>query len=105
MRLTREEVDGVLVSRWETPVGALVERQKWCPESYSHGYVEHAVKSAADLKIVRFIEEARVAWAIPEIVEKCLTWLGDEPVESLEDVYACDAEARRFAREAAGRPA
>jgi len=38
-------------------------------------------------------------------VEKCLTWLGDEPVESLEDVYACDAEARRFAREAAGRPA
>ncbi len=38
-------------------------------------------------------------------MEKCLTWLGDEPVESLEDVYACDEEARRFAREAAGRPA
>ena len=43
--------------------------------------------------------------AIAEIVEKCLTWLGDEPVETIEDVYACDDEARRFAREAAGTPA
>ena len=42
---------------------------------------------------------------IPAVVEKCLSWLGDEPVESVEDVYACDEEARRFAREAAGRPA
>ena len=40
--------------------------------------------------------------AIAEVVEKCLTWLGDEPVESLDDVFACDAEARRFAAEAAG---
>ena len=39
---------------------------------------------------------------IPAVVEKCLTWLGDEPVESLDDVYACDAEARRFAAEVAG---
>ncbi len=62
------------------------------------------VLNAANEIAVQAFLEGRIAFsAIPEIVEKCLTWLGDEPVESLEDVYACDEEARRFAREAAGR--
>jgi len=64
------------------------------------------VLNAANEIAVQAFLDGRIAFlAIPEIVEKCLTWLGDEPVESLEDVYACDEEARRFAREAAGRPA
>lgn len=66
VRCRREDRDGVLVTTWETPVGTLVERQKWSPESYSHGYVEHAVKSVADLRVVRYIEEARVVTAAPE---------------------------------------
>jgi hypothetical protein len=32
-------------------------------------------------------------------VEKCLSWLGGEVVESLDEVFALDAEARRFATE------
>ena len=64
------------------------------------------VLNAANEIAAQAFLERRIAFpAIPEIVEKCLTWLGDEPVESLEDVYACDEEARRFAREAVGRPA
>ena len=64
------------------------------------------VLNAANEIAVQAFLDGRIAFpAIPEIVEKCLTWLGDEPVQSLEDVYACDEEARRFAREAAGRPA
>jgi len=64
------------------------------------------VLNAANEIAVQAFLDGRIAFlAIPEIVEKCLTWLGDEPVESLEDVYACDEEARRFAREAASRPA
>jgi 1-deoxy-D-xylulose-5-phosphate reductoisomerase len=64
------------------------------------------VLNAANEVAVQAFLDGRLAFAaIPDVVEKCLTWLGDEPLESLEDVYACDAEARRFAREAAGRPA
>jgi 1-deoxy-D-xylulose-5-phosphate reductoisomerase len=64
------------------------------------------VLNAANEVAVQAFLDGRIAFtAIPEVVEKCLTWLGDEPVESVDDVYACDEEARRFAREAAGRPA
>ena len=64
------------------------------------------VLNAANEIAVQAFLDGRIAFlAIPEIVEKCLTWLADEPVESLEDVYACDEEARRFAREAAGNRA
>jgi 1-deoxy-D-xylulose-5-phosphate reductoisomerase len=64
------------------------------------------VLNAANEVAVRAFLEGRIAFtAIPEVVEKCLTWLGDEPVDSVDDVYACDEEARKFAREAAGRPA
>jgi 1-deoxy-D-xylulose-5-phosphate reductoisomerase len=63
------------------------------------------VLNAANEVAVQVFLDGHIGFpAIAEIVEKCLTWLGDEPVESLEDVYACDEEARRFAREAANRP-
>jgi 1-deoxy-D-xylulose-5-phosphate reductoisomerase len=63
------------------------------------------VLNAANEVAVEAFLEGRLAFpGIPETVEKCLTWLGDEPVESLDDVHACDQEARRFAREAVGRP-
>jgi 1-deoxy-D-xylulose-5-phosphate reductoisomerase len=63
------------------------------------------LNAANEIAVEAFLDGRIVFTAIPEIVEKCLTWLGDEPVESLEDVYACDEEARRFAREAAAGPA
>ena len=61
------------------------------------------LNAANEIAVQAFLDGRITFLAIPEIVEKCLTWLGDEPVDSLEDVYACDQEARRFAREAAGR--
>ena len=64
------------------------------------------VLNAANEVAVQAFLDGRIGFtAIPEVVEKCLTWLGDEPVESVDDVYACDDEARKFAREAADRPA
>jgi uroporphyrinogen-III decarboxylase len=70
VRHTVTEEGGILTTRWETPVGTLAERQKWSPESYSHGYVEHAVKSLEDLRVVRYIEEARVITPGPENMAK-----------------------------------
>lgn len=40
---------------------------------------------------------------IADVVETCLERLGDEPVASIDDVFACDAAARASAREAAQR--
>jgi len=61
------------------------------------------LNAANEVAVEAFLEGRLPFLGIAEIVEKCLTWLGDEPVESVEDVYACDDEARRFAREATGR--
>ena len=61
------------------------------------------LNAANEIAVEAFLAGRLTFVGIAEIVEKCLTWLGDEPVESLDDVYACDEEARRFAREAAGR--
>ncbi len=63
------------------------------------------LNAANEVAVEAFLAGDLAFLEIAEVVEKCLTWLGDEPVESLDDVYDCDAEARRFAREAAGRPA
>ncbi len=63
------------------------------------------LNAANEVAVASFLHGAVRFSAIPEIVERCLIWLGDEPVRSLDDVYACDAEARRFAHEAAGHPA
>jgi len=62
------------------------------------------LNAANEVAVHAFLEGRLAFMRIAEVVEKCLTWLGDEPVESLDDVFACDAEARRFAVEAAGGP-
>mgnify|MGYP000855930718 CR=1 FL=1 len=59
------------------------------------------LNAANEIAVQGFLEHRLRFPAIPEIVERCLTLLGDAPVTSLDDVYACDDEARRFAREAA----
>ena len=63
------------------------------------------LNAANEVAVAAFLRGAVPFLAIAEIVERCLTWLGDEPIASLDDVYACDAEARRFAHEAAASPA
>ena len=60
------------------------------------------LNAANEIAVEAFLAGRLAFLGIAEVVEKCLTWLADEPVESLDDVYECDAEARRFAREAAG---
>ncbi len=62
------------------------------------------LNAANEVAVEAFLAGRLAFLAIAEVVEKCLTWLGDEPVESLDDVFESDAEARRFAREAAGGP-
>jgi len=58
------------------------------------------LNAANEVAVQAFLDGAIAFLAIAEVVEKCLSWLGDEPVAGLEDVYDCDAEARRFARQA-----
>jgi 1-deoxy-D-xylulose-5-phosphate reductoisomerase len=60
------------------------------------------LNAANEIAVEAFLGGRLSFLGIAEVVEKCLTWLADEPVESLDDVYEVDAEARRFAREAAG---
>jgi len=62
------------------------------------------LNAANEIAVEAFLGGRLPFLAIAEVVEKCLTWLADEPVESLDDVLACDAEVRRFAREAVAGP-
>lgn len=54
-----ENANGTLVNRWITPVGTIQEAQEWSPESFSWGYTEHAVKTVADLRVIRYMYENR----------------------------------------------
>jgi 1-deoxy-D-xylulose-5-phosphate reductoisomerase len=58
------------------------------------------LNAANEVAVQAFLEGGLGFLGIAAVVEKCLTWLGDEPIAGLEDVYACDAEARRCAHEA-----
>ena len=60
------------------------------------------LNAANEVAVAAFLDRRIGFTDIAAVVEKCLTWLGDEAVESLEDVYACDDEARRFAAGAGG---
>lgn len=53
------EADGRRVIQMHTPVGTLREVQEYSLQSFSWGYTEHAVKSAEDLRILRYIFEHR----------------------------------------------
>jgi 1-deoxy-D-xylulose-5-phosphate reductoisomerase len=58
------------------------------------------VLNAANEVAVQGFLAGRIGFTdIPPTVEKCLTWLGDAPVERLGDVFEVDREARRFAEE------
>jgi 1-deoxy-D-xylulose-5-phosphate reductoisomerase len=59
------------------------------------------LNAANEVAVQAFLDGDLGFLDIAAVVEKCLAWLGGEPVESLDDVYDCDAEARRFAAEAA----
>lgn len=50
---------GRRVTQWHTPVGMVREVQEYCPDSFSWGYTEHAIKEARDLKVIRHIFENR----------------------------------------------
>ena len=62
------------------------------------------LNAANEIAVKAFLDGRLAFLQIAEVVEKCLTWLGDEIIEGLDDVYACDLEARKFAGEAAARP-
>lgn len=52
-------LQGRRIVRWLTPAGTIQEVQEYCPESFSWGYTEHAVKSVADLRVIRYLYEHR----------------------------------------------
>ncbi|NLO75029.1 MAG: hypothetical protein GX100_13100 [candidate division WS1 bacterium] len=81
----REEKEGLFTTTWETPAGTLTARQQYSRVSFSYGYLEYPVKSAADLEIVRYIEERRVYLPIPERAGQVNRELGDfgVPVDAL----------------------
>lgn len=54
------------VTQWHTPLGTLREVEEYCPSSFSWGYLEHAVKDAGDLRILRHIFENRAYESHPE---------------------------------------
>ncbi len=62
------------------------------------------LNAANEIAVAAFLDRRIGFVDIPAVVEKSVTWLGDEPIDSLDEVYACDAEARRFAAEAVGGP-
>jgi 1-deoxy-D-xylulose-5-phosphate reductoisomerase len=58
------------------------------------------LNAANEIAVAAFLARRLAFTGIADVVEKCLTWLGDEPLHDVDDVYACDREARRFAAEA-----
>jgi 1-deoxy-D-xylulose-5-phosphate reductoisomerase len=57
------------------------------------------LNAANEIAVQAFLERRIGFLDIAMTVEKCLSWLGGEVVESLDEVFALDAEARRFATE------
>ncbi len=50
---------GRWINSWHTPVGTVREMQEYSLASFSWGYTEHAVKTAADLRTIRYIYDKR----------------------------------------------
>jgi 1-deoxy-D-xylulose-5-phosphate reductoisomerase len=61
------------------------------------------LNAANDVAVAAFLEGRLSFLGIAEVVEASLDRLGDDAVDSLDDVYAADAEARRVAEEAVRR--
>lgn len=62
---------------WNTPVGELTERSEYSNTSYSWGITEHFVKTADDLRVVRYIVENREYTPAPWKIEKVIADYGD----------------------------
>lgn len=60
------EAEGRRLTRWQTPVGTIQEVQEYSATSFSWGYTEHAVKTVADLRVVRYLYEQRQFVADPD---------------------------------------
>ena len=52
-----DTVERVRTTTFKTPVGTVREVWVWLPESYSWGIREHLIKSAEDLKVLKYIYE------------------------------------------------
>lgn len=75
--------DGVQTRQWKTPFGTLTERSEYSEPSMSWGIVEHAIKNAADLRILRYIMENRQYVPCPEEIEKNDRDYGDHGIPVL----------------------
>lgn len=73
---TRTE-NGVRTIEWDTPAGTLMQSQAYSPLSFSWGYTEHAVKSAEDLKTLRYIMEHRRYRPAPDAIVQVERDYGD----------------------------
>ncbi len=62
--------NGVRTLEWHTPLGTLRQCQEYSAPSFSWGYTEHAVKTADDLKVLRYIMEHRRYRPTPETIVK-----------------------------------
>ena len=77
VRIIRSTEDGVVSRSIETPYGTLTERTKYSDKSFSTGYIEHYVKSADDLKALRFIFENTDYFPDYTIAEERRDLIGD----------------------------
>jgi len=64
--ITAENNHGRSTTTWTTPVGTLTAVSEYSPLSFSAGILEHAVKEAEDLRVVRYLMEQRRYTAFPE---------------------------------------
>lgn len=66
VRFETVEQDGQCVRRWHTPVGVIQEVLAYCPDSFSWGYIKHAVKTVQDLRVLRYLYENRRFVPVPQ---------------------------------------
>lgn len=77
VQVETDHTDGVHTVTWRTPVGSIRQVQQYSPESFSWGFTEHAVKTAADLKVLRYIMEHRQYSPAPEEIARVDREYGD----------------------------
>ncbi|OGV47567.1 MAG: hypothetical protein A2017_11380 [Lentisphaerae bacterium GWF2_44_16] len=77
VRCEISEDKGVSTRCWHTPIGTLKEKSEFSSVSMSWGILEHAVKDAADLRILRYIMENRQYIPCPEEIRKIDRAYGD----------------------------
>jgi len=75
---TKQWQDGDLLNvSWETPVGTISQVQKWSADSFSWGFLEHAIKGVDDLKVLRYIVEHREYTPRPDYIDQVTADYGD----------------------------